>query len=38
MSVYEFWYKVLCDVYLEAIKPIMYGTDETAKNISKTVL
>jgi valyl-tRNA synthetase len=22
-AVYEFWYKDLCDVYLEAIKPVM---------------
>jgi len=35
---YDFFYKNLCDVYLEAIKPIMYGTDADARNASKNVL
>lgn len=28
---YNLWLYELCDIYLEAIKPIMFGTDETAK-------
>ncbi|KAL4446025.1 hypothetical protein ABPG74_011017 [Tetrahymena malaccensis] len=28
----NFWRDILCDIYLEAIKPIIYGTDEVQKN------
>jgi len=27
MGVYDFWLKELADVYIEAIKPVMKGTD-----------
>ena len=35
---YEFFYGCLCDVYLEAVKPIMYGHDEYQKNVSNNIL
>jgi valyl-tRNA synthetase len=35
---YDFWLKETCDVYLEAIKPVMYGTDEKAKSAIRNTL
>ena len=37
-AIYNFWLYNLCDVYLETIKPVMYGSEEGAKTISKRVL
>ena len=38
-ALYNFWVYELCDVYFEALKPVVYyGTDEEAKNISRNVL
>jgi len=37
-TVYEFWYKELCDVYLEAVKPVMKQEDAAAKHATQTVL
>ena len=44
-AVYEFWYGALCDVYLEAIKPVMQldssvaGSDNAKrKHATQTVL
>lgn len=39
-AIYNFWLYELCDVYLEAIKPIMYGEigDESNKAASKETL
>ena len=34
---YEFWYKELCDVYLESIKPVMQS-DGAAKHMTQSVL
>lgn len=35
-TVYEFWYKELCDVYLEAVKPVMKQEDAAAKHATQT--
>jgi len=35
---YEFFYKNFCDVYVEAVKPIMYGKDDSQRHASKNVL
>lgn len=38
-ALYNFWVYELCDVYFEALKPVVYyGKDEGAKNISRNVL
>lgn len=38
-ALYNFWVYELCDVYFEALKPVVYtGTDEEAKDISRNVL
>ena len=38
MGLYDFWLKELADVYIEAIKPIMKGTDEEAKKAARNTL
>lgn len=35
---YNFWLYELCDWYLEYIKPIMYGSDDEAKEVCRDVL
>lgn len=37
-ATYNFWLHDLCDVYLELIKPTMYGTDDAAKLDARHVL
>jgi len=37
-AMYDFWLKHLCDVYLEVIKPIMYGADCIEKETTKSIL
>ena len=38
-ALYDFWVYELCDVYFEALKPVIYyGKDEEAKEISRNVL
>lgn len=37
-SVYDFWYKELCSVYLEVIKPIMQGDNKEKKLAAQSVL
>jgi valyl-tRNA synthetase len=38
MSQYDFWLKELADVYIEALKPVMKGTDEDAKKAARNSL
>lgn len=38
MGLYDFWLKELADVYIEAIKPVMRGTDEQAKEAARNTL
>jgi valyl-tRNA synthetase len=38
MGLYDFWLKELADVYIEAIKPVMKGTDEDAKKAARNTL
>ena len=38
MGLYDFWLKELADVYIEAIKPVMKGTDEEAKRAARNTL
>lgn len=38
MGLYDFWLKELADVYVEAIKPVMKGTDEAAKVAARNTL
>lgn len=38
MGLYDFWLKDLADVYIEAIKPAMKGTDEEAKKAARNTL
>ncbi|XP_047134563.1 valine--tRNA ligase isoform X1 [Hydra vulgaris] len=37
-ALYNFWLYDLCDLYLEAIKPVFYGNDENQKVCSQNVL
>lgn len=37
-AIHSFWIYELCDVYLEYLKPIIYGNDEEAKAVSRGVL
>lgn len=37
-GLYDFWLKELADVYIEAIKPTMRGTDEEAKKAARNTL
>lgn len=37
-AIYNFWLYELCDWYLEAIKPVLYGEDEEAKAVCRNVL
>ena len=37
-ALYNFWLYELCDVYLEYVKPIVYGGNEEAKTTSRNVL
>ncbi len=37
-GLYDFWLKELADVYIEAIKPVMKGTDEDAKRAARNSL
>ena len=37
-AIYNFWVYELCDVYIESLKPTLYGDDETAKNVARNVL
>lgn len=38
MGLYDFWLKELADIYIEAIKPVMKGTDEEAKKAARNAL
>lgn len=38
MGLYDFWLKELADVYIEAIKPAMKGTDEEAKKAARNTI
>lgn len=38
MGLYDFWYKELAAIYIEAIKPVMKGTDEDAKKAARNTL
>ena len=38
MGLYDFWLKDLADIYIEAIKPVMKGTDEDAKIAARNTL
>ena len=38
MGLYDFWLKELADVYIEALKPVMKGTDEEAKKAARNTL
>lgn len=35
---YRFWMSELCGVFLEGMKPVMHGNDETKKNAARCVL
>ncbi|KAK2190154.1 hypothetical protein NP493_86g05009 [Ridgeia piscesae] len=35
---YNFWLYDLCDIYLEAVKPVLYGDDENAKTVTRATL
>ncbi|CAI5439039.1 unnamed protein product [Caenorhabditis angaria] len=35
---YNFWLYDFCDVYIEAIKPVLYGENKTAKQVALSVL
>lgn len=37
-AIYNFWLYELCDWYLECIKPLLYGSDESAKETCRNVL
>lgn len=37
-SLYDFWLKELCDVYIEAMKAPMQGSDENAKKAARNTL
>ncbi|ORY90506.1 valyl-tRNA synthetase [Syncephalastrum racemosum] len=37
-AIYQFWLYELCDVYIEHIKPVCDGTDETAKRTAQDTL
>ena len=37
-NLYDFWKKELADYYLEAMKPVMKGTDEQAKKAALNTL
>uniref|UniRef100_A0A1X7UQH7 Valine--tRNA ligase n=1 Tax=Amphimedon queenslandica TaxID=400682 RepID=A0A1X7UQH7_AMPQE len=37
-AIYNFWLYELCDVYLEYLKPIVYGSDEGRKLMCRNVL
>ena len=37
-ALYNFWVYELCDVYLEILKPVIYGDDEQARAVSRAVL
>ncbi len=37
-ALYNFWLYDLCDVYFEALKPVIYGEDGDAKLVSRNVL
>lgn len=36
--IYRFWMSELCGIYLEGLKPVMKGSDETKKTAAKMVL
>lgn len=38
MGLFDFWLKELADVYIEALKPVMKGTDEEAKKAARNSL
>lgn len=38
MGLYDFWLYQLADVYIEALKPVMKGTDEEAKIAARNTL
>lgn len=37
-AIYNLWWYQICDVYLECLKPVMYSSDEEAKDLSRNVL
>jgi valyl-tRNA synthetase len=37
-GVYAFWQYDLCDVFIELMKPVMFGTDEAAKKATRDTL
>jgi valyl-tRNA synthetase len=38
MAIYAFWQDCVCDVYIEALKPVLSGDYSEEKNISKNIL
>lgn len=38
MGLYDFWLKEFADIYIEAIKPVMKGSDEEAKKATRNTL
>nr|CAH0113327.1 unnamed protein product [Daphnia galeata] len=36
-AIYNFFLYELCDVYLEAVKPVFQGSDESAKSAARSV-
>ena len=37
-TLYNFWLYELCDVYLEYLKPIVYGDEEEVKSVVRNIL
>ena len=37
-AIYNFWVYELCDVYIESLKPTLYGEDQAAKTIARNIL
>ena len=37
-AIYNFWVYELCDVYIESLKPTLYGEDQAAKIVARNIL
>ena len=37
-ALFNFWLYELCDVYLEVIKPVVYGTQDQPKAVARATL
>jgi len=37
-AIYNFWLYDLCDIYLESLKPVLYGDDAASKKVSCDIL